>query len=81
MMSEEQAFNPPGELARLHIRNAVTHLLQHQPVQGKYVLDLILREINSDYFPQDEKDTFVALSAGPLKSENIFGKIPLYRAL
>ena len=67
MISEEQSFNPPGELARLHIRNTVTHLLQHQPVQGKYALERVLREVEFDYFPTTQKEATIALSSGPLK--------------
>jgi len=71
MVSEDQSFSPPGELARLHIRIAVTHLLQHQPVQGKYALDRLLREVDSAYFPSNTSDATAALSAGPLKRARI----------
>jgi hypothetical protein len=67
MISEDQSFSPPGELARLHIRSAVIHLLQHQPVQGKYAFERILREIESEYFPSSKKDAIIALSNGPLR--------------
>lgn len=67
LVSEEQAFSPPGELARLHIYSAVTHLLQHAPVQGKHALDRLLREIASEYFPEDVKKATASLSSGPLK--------------
>ena len=67
LISEDQGFNPPGELARLHIRSAVLHLLQHQPVQGKYALDRLLREVNSEYFPTDVGKAITSLSPGPLK--------------
>jgi hypothetical protein len=67
MVSEENPFSPPGELARLHIRSAVHHLLQHQPVQGKYALERLMVEIDSDYFPANKKAALVAFSSGPLK--------------
>jgi hypothetical protein len=67
MVSEDQSFNPSGELARLHIRSAVVHLLQHQPVQGKYALERVLKEVDSNYFPTTRKEAIVTLSAGPLK--------------
>jgi hypothetical protein len=51
LISRDQGFNPSGELARLHIRSAVLHLLQHQPVQGKSALDRLLSEVSSQYFP------------------------------
>jgi hypothetical protein len=51
LVSQDQAFAPSGELARLHLRSAVLHLLQHQPVQGKYALERLLNEVHSEYFP------------------------------
>ena len=71
MVSEDQAFNPPGELARLHIRTAVMHLLQHQPVQGKYALERLLNEVDSQYFPKELDKAISALSNGPLKRARI----------
>lgn len=67
LASDEEAFAPTAELARLHIRSAVTHLLQHPPVQGKYALDRLLREVASDYFPMENDDAVASLSSGPLK--------------
>jgi hypothetical protein len=67
LVSQDQAFNPSGELARLHIRSAVLHLLQHQPVQGKYALERLLQEINSEYFPNTTEKALQAFSSGPLK--------------
>lgn len=66
LVSDEQPFTPSGELARLHIYSAVTHLLQHPPVQGKYALERLLREVASDYFPDDVKKATASLSSGPL---------------
>jgi hypothetical protein len=67
LVSQDQAFNPSGEMARLHIRSAVLHLLQHQPVQGKYALDRLLREVRSEYFPDSPSEAAQALASGPLK--------------
>lgn len=67
LVSEEQAYLPSAELARVHIHAAVTHLLQHPPVQGKYALDRLLREIGSEYFPQKAGDAKAFLSSGPLR--------------
>lgn len=67
LTSDDQAYSPSAELARLHLHSAVTHLLQHPPVQGKYALDRILSEINSDYFPSSSKEARIAFSSGPLK--------------
>lgn len=67
LTSDDQAYVPSAELARLHIHSAVTHLLQHPPVQGKYALDRLLQEIDSDYFPSTAKAARVAFGSGPLR--------------
>lgn len=67
LLSDDQAFQPSGELARLHIRSAVTHLLQHPPVQGKSALERLVREVESEYFPDNIKKATASLSSGPLK--------------
>lgn len=67
LVSEEKIFKPSAELARLHIYSAVTHLLQHPPVQGKFALDRLLTEVDSEYFPDNLDQAIVALSSGPLK--------------
>lgn len=67
LTSDDQAYSPSAELARLHLHSAVTHLLQHPPAQGKYALDRILREIDSDYFPSSQQEAQVAFASGPLK--------------
>jgi hypothetical protein len=67
LTSEDQAYVPSAELARLHIHSAVTHLLQHPPVQGKYALDRLVKEIDSDYFPSSVKAARVAFGSGPLR--------------
>jgi hypothetical protein len=67
LISQDQAFSPSGELARVHLRSAVLHLLQHQPVQGKYALERLISEVYSEYFPDAIPKATQALSSGPLK--------------
>lgn len=67
LTADEQAYSPAAELARVHIHSAVIHLLQHPPAQGKYALDRLLRDVESEYFPMDAKQAQVAFAAGPLK--------------
>jgi hypothetical protein len=67
LTSDNQAYSPSAELARLHLHSAVTHLLQHPPVQGKYALERIINEINSDYFPSIPADARIAFGSGPLR--------------
>lgn len=44
-------YNPSAEQARLHIRNAVVHVLSKPPVQGRAALAGIKATIASQYFP------------------------------
>jgi hypothetical protein len=66
LTADEKAYSPSAELARLHLHSAVTHLLQHPPVQGKYALDLLQTEVSSEYFPTNTKGAKLALTSGPL---------------
>jgi len=66
MNSLEDTYQPPAELARYHIRNAVTHLLQHPPVQGKVALDKLIKDIASPYFPETVDGAVRRFSNGPL---------------
>jgi hypothetical protein len=67
LVSEGQFFSPSAELARLHIRSAVEHLLQYEPAQGKAALERLVREIESDYFPVKKQDALTILEKGPLR--------------
>ncbi|WP_338461250.1 hypothetical protein VZH09_09260 [Synechococcus elongatus IITB7] len=67
MKTYDEVFSPPAELARMHIRSAVEYLLQHPPAQGKYALNLLLSEVNSEYFPTDVAKAVIALERSPLK--------------
>ena len=67
MTADGEIFNPSAELARMHIRSAVEHLLQYPPAQGKYALDSLTSEVNSEYFPTDIDKAIVALDNSPLK--------------
>jgi hypothetical protein len=53
MISLEEPFEATAELARYHLRSAVTHLLQHPPVQGRAARERIFDDIKSIYFPKD----------------------------
>jgi hypothetical protein len=67
LVAEGEAYNPSAELARLHIRSAVVSVLQHAPAQGRYALDRLLKEVESDYFPTKFQDALDFLSTGPLR--------------
>lgn len=66
MTSGGETFNPSAELARVHIRSAVEYLLQFPPVQGKYALDSLISEVNSEYFPTNLNKAVTAFSNSPL---------------
>lgn len=67
LVSEEQAYTPSAELVRAHIHASVTHLLQHQPAQGKYAIERLMTEVDSEYFPTTVKQATIALSSSPIK--------------
>ncbi len=67
LVSEDQVFSPSAELARVHLHSAVNHVLQHPPVQGKYALDRLVKEIDSEYFPDNKDKARVSLASGPLR--------------
>ncbi len=67
LVSEDQVFSPSAELARVHLHSAVSHVLQHPPVQGKYALDRLVKEIDSEYFPDNKDKARVSLASGPLR--------------
>src|SRR5690606_5235133 len=67
LASDEQAYTPSAELARVHLHSAVTHLLQHPPAQGKYALDRLVKEISSEYFPAEKSGAKIFLASGPLR--------------
>ena len=46
---------------------AVSHMLQHPPAQGKYALDRLMRDVESEYFPTRPEQAVIAFSSGPLR--------------
>lgn len=57
---------PNAELARLHLRNAVEHVLSQPPIQGRAAIAELLTTIASDYFPKDHQQATIALRQTPL---------------
>ena len=66
MNSIEDIYQPPAELARYHLRNAVSYLLQRPPVQGKAAIEWLLNEVHSVYFPNTVEAAVKSFSIGPL---------------
>lgn len=71
MASLEEPFEATAELARYHMRSAVTHLLQRPPVQGRSALSRIWQDIKSAYFPVDPNLAVQYLQKGPLARARI----------
>ncbi len=57
---------PTAELARVHLRNAVEHVLSKAPIQGRTAIVEIVTTISSEYFPKDQHQAAVALQQTPL---------------
>jgi hypothetical protein len=66
MNSVEDSYQPTAELARYHMRNAITYLLERPPVQGKAAIDWLVNEINSVYFPTSPEMAAHSFASGPL---------------
>lgn len=61
-----EVFRPSAELARLHLRNAIAHVLGQPPVQGKAALDALRTLVTSTYFPLDLARTRIQLAGSAL---------------
>lgn len=61
-----EEFRATPELARTHLRNAIEHLMERPPVQGKAALSRICEIVDSEFFPVEVEDALEALKASPL---------------
>lgn len=61
-------YQPPAEQARVHIRNAVVHVLAQPPVQGRAALAELKTLVSSAYFPTDDKKALAQLQNSGLKN-------------
>ncbi|MEZ4563238.1 MAG: hypothetical protein R2853_10915 [Thermomicrobiales bacterium] len=66
MNSDPDPAFTSAELARYHLRNSVSYLLSHPPVQGQAAFDQVWRDIQSSFFPEDLESARERLSVGPL---------------
>lgn len=67
LLVDGETYAAPAELARLHVRNAVHHVMAQEPAQGKAALELLIREVESDYFPRTLEETQSILRSSALR--------------
>jgi hypothetical protein len=65
-----EPYRPTAEQARLHLTNAVLHVLAQPPVQGKALLNQLRVIVSSSYFPTDRLQAVAALRASALARPN-----------
>lgn len=73
----DEPYRPSAEQARMHLRNAITHVLSQRPVQGKAAISNIVTIVGSNYFPTDPEKAVIQLE----KSEFSNPKASLVRNL
>jgi len=61
-------YYPSAEQARLHIRNAVIHVLAEPPVQGRAALAQLKALVSSAYFPTDDRTAVTHLQTSGLRN-------------
>ncbi|WP_310452550.1 hypothetical protein [Sulfuritalea sp.] len=61
-------YQPSAEQARVHVRNAVVHVLAQPPVQGKAALAELKTLVSSAYFPTDDQKAVAQLQNSGLKN-------------
>ncbi|NMG05651.1 hypothetical protein [Brasilonema sp. UFV-L1] len=66
MTSLEEPFEATAELARYHLRSAITHLLERPPVQGRAARERIFQDIKSEYFPTNPELAIKYFQKSPL---------------
>ncbi|WP_394824411.1 hypothetical protein [Pendulispora albinea] len=54
LLTLDEPYQPPAELARVHMRNAVTHLLSRPPLQGREAWERVWADVSSEYFPLNQ---------------------------
>lgn len=59
--SLEEPYQPSAEAVRLHLRNAVMHMLSRPPLQGKEAYAALWREVTSEFFSTKLDDAVARL--------------------
>jgi hypothetical protein len=61
-----EPYRPSAEQARLHLRNAVVHVLSQPPVQGRTAIAELISIVSSTYFPLETDRAVATLRNSPL---------------
>jgi len=64
----EDPYKPSAEQARMHLRNAIIHVLSEQPVQGKSAIDQVVSLVSSKYFPKETEKALIQLQSSELSN-------------
>ncbi|QTO47061.1 hypothetical protein [Burkholderia latens] len=59
-------YQPSAEQARLHIRNAITHVLSLPPVHGRAAIATLVTLVKSEYFPDEDERAAKRLRDSPI---------------
>lgn len=65
-----EPHRPSAELARLHLRTSVDHVLSQPPVQGRSAIAELVTIVASNYYPRDRFQAAVALRNTPIANAN-----------
>ena len=65
-----EPYRPSAEQARLHLRNAVEHVLSQPPVQGRTAITALTTQISSEYFPKERSLALITLRGTALLNAN-----------
>lgn len=65
-----EPYRPSAEQARLHLTNAISHVLSQPPVQGKAQIARLRSLVSSAYFPLDVSQAVTQLRASALGRAN-----------
>ena len=49
----EDPYKPSAEQARMHLRNAILHVLSQPPIQGRSAIEQVVSLVASKYFPKE----------------------------
>jgi hypothetical protein len=65
-----EPYRPHAEHARVHLRNAVEHVLSQAPVQGRAAISSLVSVVSSEYFPKRPEQAAAILRATALANPN-----------